>query len=183
MASLKHLGASLKQTISKIGRTTAGTVRRIGTRPTVADRIDAAAEARERAAALWADADDASGDEADDMRRRADEALERAKTLADEARDAASDEADAAKHEALQLTQAAVERAEAAQQQSERADEAAALVDALDDTAEPNDDDHEGANDLAARTKDELYELARERNISGRSDMNKAELIDALTDD
>lgn len=30
------------------------------------------------------------------------------------------------------------------------------------------------------RTKDELYELAQERDIPGRSDMNKAELIKAL---
>ena len=30
------------------------------------------------------------------------------------------------------------------------------------------------------RTKDELYNLARERNIDGRSDMTKDELIDVL---
>lgn len=32
------------------------------------------------------------------------------------------------------------------------------------------------------RTKDELYNLAQERNISGRSKMSKQELIDALRD-
>jgi plasmid stabilization system protein ParE len=31
-----------------------------------------------------------------------------------------------------------------------------------------------------ARTRDELYNLARERNIEGRSKMSKDELIDAL---
>ena len=31
-----------------------------------------------------------------------------------------------------------------------------------------------------SRSKDELYNLARERNIEGRSSMTKAELIDAL---
>ena len=30
------------------------------------------------------------------------------------------------------------------------------------------------------RTKDELYNLARQRHIDGRSSMNKQELIDAL---
>lgn len=33
-----------------------------------------------------------------------------------------------------------------------------------------------------SRSKDELYNLARERNIEGRSKMTKSELIDALRD-
>ena len=34
--------------------------------------------------------------------------------------------------------------------------------------------------DLSERTRDELYEMAGEKGISGRSDMNKEELIKAL---
>lgn len=34
--------------------------------------------------------------------------------------------------------------------------------------------------DLQERTRDELYNLARERNVSGRGNMTKAELVDAL---
>ncbi len=33
---------------------------------------------------------------------------------------------------------------------------------------------------LEERTRDELYNLARERNVSGRSNMTKAELVKAL---
>lgn len=36
------------------------------------------------------------------------------------------------------------------------------------------------ASDYEDRTKDELYQKAREVGIEGRSDMNKDELIDAL---
>ncbi len=35
---------------------------------------------------------------------------------------------------------------------------------------------------LDDRTKDELYEKAKDKDIDGRSDMNKGELIDALRD-
>lgn len=36
--------------------------------------------------------------------------------------------------------------------------------------------------DLADRTRDELYNKARELNIEGRSSMRKAELVDAIRD-
>ena len=36
---------------------------------------------------------------------------------------------------------------------------------------------------LEARTRDELYNLAKEKDIAGRSKMNKAELVKALRSD
>ena len=41
----------------------------------------------------------------------------------------------------------------------------------------------EASADLAEMTVKELRELARKRDIAGRSGMNKAELIEALSDD
>lgn len=38
----------------------------------------------------------------------------------------------------------------------------------------------EAADGLSAKTKDELYEIATEREIEGRSSMTKAELLKAL---
>ncbi len=35
---------------------------------------------------------------------------------------------------------------------------------------------------LDDRTKDELYEKAKDKDVEGRSDMNKGELVDALRD-
>jgi hypothetical protein len=37
-----------------------------------------------------------------------------------------------------------------------------------------------GGGELDSLSKDELYELAREADISGRSDMSKEELVEAL---
>jgi DNA end-binding protein Ku len=37
-----------------------------------------------------------------------------------------------------------------------------------------------GSGDLAGLSKEELYELAKEADVPGRSDMSKKELLDAL---
>lgn len=48
--------------------------------------------------------------------------------------------------------------------------------------AQASDDvDHDGSR-YEDRTKDDLYALAQERDIDGRSDMTKDDLIDALRD-
>jgi DNA end-binding protein Ku len=38
----------------------------------------------------------------------------------------------------------------------------------------------DGNGDLSSKSKDELYELAKKRDIPGRSDMSKDELVEAL---
>lgn len=48
--------------------------------------------------------------------------------------------------------------------------------------AQANDNVDHDSRPYEERTLDELQDLARERDISGRSDMNKSELIDALRD-
>lgn len=50
----------------------------------------------------------------------------------------------------------------------------------LDDDSGGDDDDTAVRSDLAERTKDELYELAKEHDIDGRSFMDKDELVEAL---
>jgi len=51
------------------------------------------------------------------------------------------------------------------------------------DGGEDYGSDDEPPKDLDSLTYDELYERASERDINGRSDMTKAELIDALRED
>lgn len=46
-----------------------------------------------------------------------------------------------------------------------------------DDDEQANDEDGE---DLEEMTRDELYEMAQERDLDGRSDMSKTELVEAL---
>ncbi len=47
-------------------------------------------------------------------------------------------------------------------------------------TAEPAADATTEAEDLEGLTKVELYEMAKERELEGRSAMSKAELVEAL---
>ena len=49
--------------------------------------------------------------------------------------------------------------------------------------AQANDSVDHDSRPYEERTVEELNELAREREISGRSTMNKAQLIEALRDD
>lgn len=51
-------------------------------------------------------------------------------------------------------------------------------VGTLPDAADPTPDD-----DLESKTYDELMEIARDRDVDGRSQMTKDELIDALRED
>lgn len=48
------------------------------------------------------------------------------------------------------------------------------------DAAELLEADDDVADDLEAKTSAELYEMAQERDIEGRSEMRKPDLIDAL---
>lgn len=48
------------------------------------------------------------------------------------------------------------------------------------DAAELLEADDDVADDLEAKTSAQLYEMAQERDIEGRSAMSKADLIDAL---
>lgn len=48
--------------------------------------------------------------------------------------------------------------------------------------AEVQDDEDGNATNLDEMTKEELYDLASERNIDGRSEMTKSELTDALSE-
>lgn len=50
-------------------------------------------------------------------------------------------------------------------------------------TVEYTEVDEDGDEDLESLTKSELYEIATERNIAGRSEMDKGELIDELQED
>lgn len=59
-------------------------------------------------------------------------------------------------------------------------DVADVLSDAYDVGAEALLDDDGDGDDLAGKTSAELYEMAQAREISGRSEMDKADLIDAL---
>lgn len=52
------------------------------------------------------------------------------------------------------------------------------LMEAIEAAVDERDGDGDDA--LAAKTKDELYEMAQERGIEGRSTMNKAALVKAL---
>ena len=45
------------------------------------------------------------------------------------------------------------------------------------------DGEPSGSLDLESMTKDELYSLAQERDVAGRSSMTKDELIEALHDE
>jgi hypothetical protein len=54
------------------------------------------------------------------------------------------------------------------------------LLDAID---RATDENGRGTGSVAAlenKTKDALYEMAQEQDVSGRSDMSKEELIDTL---
>lgn len=50
----------------------------------------------------------------------------------------------------------------------------------LVDPAEVDEDEDDSDRDLDEMTKEELYELATERDLDGRSEMTKAELVAEL---
>lgn len=78
--------------------------------------------------------------------------------------------------EAVTRTRVARSQVKAAATSVTRAGEAAS--DAVEDGAAKIGDD--AATDYESLTVDQLRELARDRDIQGRSDMNKAELVTAL---
>ena len=53
-------------------------------------------------------------------------------------------------------------------------------TDATEDTDDADADAEANSTDLSEKTYQELRDLASEHDISGRSDMDKADLIDAL---
>ena len=58
------------------------------------------------------------------------------------------------------------------------------LLDAIEDATDENGrakDEGGDEGDLSDKTRDELYEMARDRDVEGRSDMTKDELKDALS--
>lgn len=57
----------------------------------------------------------------------------------------------------------------------------ASTDDASTDDSSTNDAETASADELHDRTKDELYQMARSREVPGRSKMTKAELVDALS--
>lgn len=71
---------------------------------------------------------------------------------------------------------------EAGEDRGEVVDLMAALEQSLRGAAEDGTttSDSTASGDLASMTRDELYELAQERDVPGRSGMSKAELVDAL---
>lgn len=90
--------------------------------------------------------------------------------------------ADRMREEAEKLRDDAHEIAERVEERAREArrDVRGAVHDAIHDTREAVSPGADASRPYEERTKDELYQLARERELPGRSAMSKLELIRAL---